>query len=288
VKPGLEEWTGTPRVGLAATPPTQQPTLGLCSAWCANADVQALFGADPDRDYTPDCISASEILYELSGRRFRGSCTATDRPGAPFPGPWRWDLYQWGWSEDRATYGWWPLDGGGIFDVRDYEPFLCGSTGVVVLRGYPVIAVTAVQIGGVAVAKENFQIEDGHRLRRIDGGSWPAYQDLSKASGPGTFSVTYTHGQLPPQAGKDAAAALALEIGKARVGHEVTLPLGITRIVRAGVSFDRNTISELRQGGFKGGFGNPLVDLFLETWKIQSATVWSPDIESESPEIGGL
>lgn len=90
--------------------------------------------------------------------------------------------------------------------VRPCSDGVCGCTrrctccniDGVVLPGFD-ITIDEVKLDGAVLAPEMYALIDGRKLVPTDQTmSWPGYQVLTKAdSEPGTFSITYTQGQLP-------------------------------------------------------------------------------------------
>jgi len=203
---------------------------------------------------------ASDLLWTLSGRRF-GLCDATIRPCRrscwPNPG--------WGWGWWNGSGGWWgwpyPVNlGGGIWVNCG-----CGSCGDTcactpleeVQLAYPVASVTQVMIDGVVLNPSAYLLYDHRILVRVDGGSWPLCNDLTKTTGVGAWHITASYGVEVPPSGKLAVGQLAVEIAKDCAGAACALPRNITSITRQGVSQTFN------QKGPTLVFGLPLVDAFL-------------------------
>lgn len=206
------------------------------------------------------CEAASFLLWGLSGRRYPGTFTVTER---------------YSWSEpgtdgpllvsDYATYA----PPSRVIVIRSQE----GSHNRVRLRGTPVRSVTHVWnaasgeelIEGVG---EDFILTDHTVLR---------FTNALAAD----VDVEYTYGALPPAAGRMAARQLATQFALAWSGHEdeCTLPDRVTNVSRQGVSWtildNQDFIEELRTGVYA-------VDLFLKTVNPDKARmkakVFSPDI----------
>jgi hypothetical protein len=118
----------------------------------------------------------------------------------------------------------------------------------------------------------------GNRLVRTDGMAWPSCQDYTvDGRKPGAFSVRYTPGEDPGQAGAWAYSTLACEYAKACCGKKCRLPSSVTSISRQGVTM------ELASGLFDQGLtGIREVDVYIASvnpnrLKVPSR-VWSPDI----------
>ena len=144
----------------------------------------------------------------------------------------------------------------------------------------PVGAVYEVMVDGAIVPSTDYRV-DGGRLVWVGAGAcpWPACQDMSASSGPGTFFVTYLNSYPVDQTGAYACAVLAMEFAKACIGQKCRLPSGVTAVTRAGVAY------EIAAGSFPDGFTTIReVDAYIAVWNPaairQSATVWSPDVRT--------
>lgn len=106
---------------------------------------------------------------------------------------------------------------------------------------------------------------------------WPACQDLALPdTEDNTFSITYLNAYPVDALGSYAAGLLAVEYGRACSGGSCRLPLGVTMIVRQGITM------EIASGAFPGGAtGIREVDAFIALWNPQGlrqgTTVYSPD-----------
>lgn len=157
------------------------------------------------------------------------------------------------------------------------SPCSCYSVSEVVLPG-PVGEVTEVLIDGATLDPTAYRVDNGNRLVRTDGGSWPFTQDMSKDSGEGTFMVTYRRGAKPDGLAAYVAGVLAAEFAKACTGGTCRLPKGVTSVVRAGVSM------EIATGNFPNGTtGIREVDAWLIAYNPYGvrvpAAVFSPDVQ---------
>ena len=199
-----------------------------------------------------------DIASEFSGRQFPGVCERTVRP----------------------------------CECRDCPPAgCCGCCHLsrVKLAGYPVRSVDEVKIDGAVIPPEQYRVdrykwlvyladENGRRQ------SWPGCQrlDLDDTEAD-TFSVTYTYGADPPEAGILAAAELACQIATAATGGECALPPGTTRVTRQGITVDL----EKAQAAL---MSLPLVSLFLATYNPaglrRRSSVWSPDLQPFAQPVG--
>lgn len=234
-------------------------STGPCQAW---ADTNAVGGrcAGEPVALTSALLMASDVLYQLSGRRFPGVCSATVRPvGAG--GRCLGDFARWrGLMSDPST------------------PRGCAAYDRVKLAGYPVRAVDEVRLDGQVVPPSSYALEGGRWLvRRLPDG-WPSCQRLDRPAGEvGTWTVTYRFGQEPPVAGRLAAIALACELAKASAGQPCDLPAHVQAVVRQGVTMRRNAATLFGQDGTSG---LPEVDAFLAAYRstgTRRAAIISPD-----------
>ena len=241
--------------------PGPGPSPGPCNAWVTNEQVALCCSADVGTDYDlyeDAAVSASRLLWEFSGRLYSGSCDRTVRPCA-----------------SRGCDGWQVLSRGHVISWSDLtwtypdEATHCGCRALsrIKLSGYPVNEIIEVKIDGDVVDPDTYRLDEWHYLTRKNDLLWPGCQDLSRDdTEDGTFSVRYTYGQNPPQAGQDAAAELACEIYKSCHGQECALPVGATRVTRQAVVIEKLTFTAWgrQQGIWRTGI--PSVDYFLNAY----------------------
>lgn len=153
----------------------------------------------------------------------------------------------------------------------------CSSMSEVRLQG-PVGRVTSVLVDGTALDPSAYRVDGGDRLVRIDGGVWPACQDMAASpDSPGTFAVEYFIGEAPDIMADWAAGVLAYEFSRAcKNDNKCRLPRGVTSVVRQGISM------EIRQGIFTdGSTGIQELDAYIFALNPhglrQRPTVMSPD-----------
>lgn len=118
----------------------------------------------------------------------------------------------------------------------------------------PVASVTSVTINGAVVLANKYRVDDGWWLVRIDGLSWPMWQDLSLPSGAnGTFVVNYKQGVAPSAVILAMAGTLALEYARAICGNTACrLPSRTRQIVRAEVTVDMVDPTVFAEAGLTG------------------------------------
>ncbi len=239
-----------------------------CQPWVEAEEIAACCDVTPGSlnqaalDQAADV--ASGILYEISGRRYPGTCETTVRPEG------RTVCFGWGPRVTRA--------------LRPRE-----KLSRVKLAGHAT-AIVEVEIDGQTIDPDGYRLDENIYLTRMadaDGNPqhWPRTQRLDLPLGDtGTFGVTYQHGLQPPPAGVQAAVALACELYRAcpAAGDEpgeCNLPEGARRIVRQGVTVEivRSLAAMLRQGAT----GIAAIDSFVAGYgrRTRRSAVWSPDIQ---------
>ena len=228
-----------------------EDVAGCCGLTVGSVNGQALEVA---------AENASAILYELSGRRYAGTCERTVRPVAH-------DLY---WCRD-----WHRLHRRRLSRVK--------------LAGHAT-AIVEVLIDGVTVDPSGYRLDEHRYLTRMaapDGTfqTWPRDQRLDRPIGDdNTFAITYEYGLAPPGAGISAATALACELYRACPAPgdepgECLLPSGVVRVIRQGVTVE--TIRAIATMLRKGATGIIAVDAFLSVYgkRGRASALWSPDLE---------
>lgn len=136
----------------------------------------------------------------------------------------------------------------------------------------PVGAVTSVLIDGAALAPENYRVEDGRYLVRIDGQPWPENTGDN-------FVVTYLNSYPVDEMGAHAAGVMAYEWFKAitRSKDKCRLPSNATNVSRQGITI------EVATGMFPEGVtGMPEIDVYLMLFNPHGLRVmprvYSPDL----------
>lgn len=275
---------------MADSTPALCPGTGPCSPWSLDLacldDAGDLTGACIDGTEVPDAVldsavsSASQVVWALTGRKYatcdvvirpcRRTCIDTYYPELHIGASWG------GWN------GPWPvLAGGSWFNLA----CSCGSTcscGDLCEADlpYPVCEVAEVMVDGVALDPSAYRVDDFRKLVRTDGLCWPRCQDMASPDTElNTWSVSLTYGREPPQIALDAAAELACELIKARIGQACRLPQRMTSLTRQGV-----TMSFIDPMSFfkEGRTGLYLLDLAIRALNpnllMRPASVYSPDV----------
>ena len=249
----------------------------------------------------PYAEMASQLMYQLTGRQFAGTCQRKVRPcrqscvcfgmnsslGGSGPLIWPSTVSAWWWG------GWsWYNECG--------DACGCGNESYIDLAGYPVQRILEVKVdGNVLTEGVDYRLDARKRLIRLADLSadpildrfWPACQDLSRPdTEPGTYSVTYEWGQPVQEFGKQAAAQLAAELWRASPSNqgECRLPSKVTRIVRQGIEMDRVVpMAELLRSG---ATGLALVDAYIAmtnpTGARMRSAVFSPDLQPYARQLG--
>jgi|GEM_PF-5842203 len=205
------------------------------------------------------CETASFILWGMSGRKFSGVSTVTER-------------YM---TQERSTEERRYLAAAAEY-VLPRAAFVL-STGETIqnkirLRGTPVQSVASVTTvrTGTLVAESTYDLWD-HTFLLFPGG---VEDDLD---------IVYTYGVLPPAAGKMAAREMAKQFALLWSGREdeCTLPSRVTNVSRQGVSWvlldQQDFIAELRTGIYS-------VDLFLKTVNPDQARAKAKVFSYDKPQ----
>lgn len=249
----------------------------LCSPWASYVDVPQRLRDKLGPDYTEAewtrlLLTASEILWALSGRRWYGEgCTETAilRSLPPMQGRGSWPYHRsWGRCGCWVHAVW--MDGQ-PYNVRTDFAHTGMPYAIQLPRSY-VNAVTAVEINGDPFAAWSFT-RNGW-LERTDGSAWDVCSGLTE--------VTYQWGEPPPHGGKMAALSLAYQFGLAEIGDDgCAIPNNTTTITRQGITISRVDPNEFLNAHRTGV---PDVDLWLVAVNPQGRPsrggVWSPDIPS--------
>lgn len=188
-----------------------------------------------------------QVMWALSGRQF-GICPVIVRPcPSPCNG-----------MDEYAGYGGWYFP---VWDGSNWRNVACGcgpkcswqSPSVIHLSSrtaLPVREVTEVVIAGEILDPSEYRLE-GDLLYRVNG-RWPA-QDLTRPlDEEGTWSVTFTRGNPPPQGSAKLVALLAAEFLAACNGGKCRLPRRVRSVTRQGVSYDMIDPTDIYESGKTG------------------------------------
>ena len=217
------------------------------------------------------CKTASYMLWALSGRKFTGITTVTERYVCAS------NVRLLGASAQTYTPA---LVEGSVFNIplgdvdRFGAEFSMESNSArsrLRLRGRRVVDVHNVRtLRGDLVDPMSYRLVEHSTLEATYG----------KTFFPCNVEVTYTYGAPPPAAGRLAARTLALELVKLyKNDQDCALPNRVTSVARQGVTYtvldNQDLIDELRSGIYA-------VDLFLRATNPDRARararVFSPDV----------
>jgi hypothetical protein len=244
-------------------------------------DVEEL-GVYADSDYAYEAIkTASYMLWAMSGRKFNGSTTVTERYVSAY------DPYL---RVGASTLNYTPtlVDGqvenipGGIFGSdynHDYQGDGTSSLTRVRLRGRKVVKVHNLRNqDGTIIDPSTYYLSDHSTIFGTPNANWSS----------SNVEVTYTYGSPPPVAGRAAARILATELVKLYENDDTcALPQRVTTVARQGVTYtvldNQSFVDELKTGIYA-------VDLFLKTSNPDKARarsrVFSPDTPRARRIIG--
>lgn len=214
--------------------------------------------------------SASNILWALSGRKYSGITTVTER-----------------YACASRTYRYGPSSRNNVADIIDGEIHNIPSSDLdffddmtsdgvspstrLRLRGRPVQRIHMIRNrSGEVIDSSKYYLVDGSTIQAAPGVAWT----------PCDVEVTYTYGIDPPTMGKMAARTLARELAKGWAGDDdCMLPQRVTSISRQGVSYtlldQQDFLDEMRTGIYE-------IDLFLRSVNPDraraKARVFTPDV----------
>ena len=208
------------------------------------------------------CRVASYLMWAMSGRKFFGTGTTTER-------------------YIRNTIGTMPglstktniamLYKGEVRNVMLYAQEWTSPEARIRLRARPVTEIHTVRLdNGTVISPKDYVLVDNSTIQFYNATLWNPYN----------VEITYSYGTPPPVAGKMAARTLAREFAKLWAGDEdCALPRRVTSISRQGVSYtlldSQDFIDDIKTGVYE-------VDLFLKTANpakaSQRSRVFSVDV----------
>lgn len=264
-------------------PPAQASAI-LCGPWAAPSDIAEKWRSRASNNQWLVILDlASELLYQLSGHRWRGEgCTdrmvLRSRPETIGSVDWPY--------QDLGACGCWMMAPGlgYVTTYADAWLFNAGWHGVhprptAVQLEADATAVTEVKLSDATVLDPAvYELSASGWLTRIDGKGWP----LCGTEGPTT--ITYAKGLAPPAGGISACVNLAIELVRSWCGDQgCAIPANATQVTRQGIAITMDASAFLKDRRT----GVPIVDLWIEsvnprrksgTRPIREATVWSPDL----------
>jgi hypothetical protein len=244
-------------------------------------DVEEL-GVYADSDYAYEAVkTASYMLWALSGRKFSGTTTVTERYVSAYDPFLRAGGSRFNYTpiliEGQVENV--PQGGSGRYSHRDYQGDGSSSYSRVRLRGRKVVEVHALRNqDGEIIDPSTYYLSDHSTIFGTPNANWSA----------ANVEVTYTYGSPPPSAGKAAARILATELVKLYENDDTcALPQRVTTVARQGVTYtvldNQSFVDELKTGIYA-------VDLFLKTANPDKARarsrVFSPDTPRARRIIG--
>lgn len=230
-------------------------------------------GVYADSDYAYEAVkTASYMLWAMSGRKFSGSTTVTERYVSVYDPYLRAGASRLSYSPTLISGQVENIPNGG-FGTASHHDFLGDGTSSyqrVRLRGRKVVRIHSLRTGnGSIVDPTTYYLADHSTIYGTPNALWTA----------SNVEVTYTYGTPPPEAGRAAARILAIELVKLYEGDDTcALPQRVTSVTRQGVSYtvldSQDFIDDLRTGLY-------IIDLFLKTVNPDKARarsrVFSPD-----------
>jgi len=235
-------------------------------------DVEEL-GAYADSDYAYEAVkTASHLLWSLSGRKFSGTTTVTERYVSAYDPYLRTGASRMTYSPQLINGQVQNIAGGGFgrYSNRDFLGDGSNALTRVRLRGRKVIEIHNLRDqDGEIIDPDTYYLADHSVVYGTPNAKWSATN----------VEVTYTYGTPPPASGRAAARILATELVKLFAGDDTcALPQRVTSVARQGVSYtildNQDFIDELKTGIYA-------VDLFLRAVNPDKARarsrVFSPD-----------
>lgn len=242
----------------------------MSNLWVTTEDL----GIYADSDYAYEAVkTASYLLWAMSGRKFSGITTVTERYVSSHDpylrvGGSRLTYYPTlinGQVENIPTGGF------GRYSHHDYLGDGTSSYSRVRLRGRKVIEVHALRDkDGEIYDPSTYYLAEGSTVYGTPDAKWSPFN----------VEVSYTYGSPPPASGRAAARILATELVKFYEDDDTcALPQRVTSVTRQGVTYtildNQSFIDEMRTGIYA-------VDLFLKTANPDRARarsrVFSPDL----------
>lgn len=238
---------------------------------------------------TDAAVSASDVLYERSGRVFAGLCGPyTIRPvSRPSERDERLTGAGFGFNGSWGSLSYFGLAVPSV--LPHYGP---SEPPEIKFASVPVREILEVKIDGVVIPPDEYELRNHNTLVRMrptvstqptQRWGWPTSQinDLPDTES-GTFSITFTFGQSIPPMGLRAARKLGEFFLLPELGDTSRFPQRITSMNRQGVAV---TVQDVIDVIAKGSLGIYEVDVFLSTvnpcGNQRQAEVYSPDVGRE-------
>jgi hypothetical protein len=251
------------------------PSLDLCWPVDWSACSQEVFDSLTPVQVELSQALAAQTMRMLTGYRV-GGCSITVRPcnRSCVPGTWLTapDIGALFAGVGNGFFGFSPYVGAG---GQWMNACGCGGDGCSCTKVQEVWLPTSVGVGrvdqvtvdGVVLDPSAYRIDNGNRLVRQDGGTWPVCQDMNLPLGEvDTWGVTYLDGNPVDGVGAHVAGLLAAEFAQACLGADCALPSNVQSITRQGVTMELDP--EMFQGGVTG---NRTVDAYIRIWNPVSS-----------------
>lgn len=245
------------------------------------ADVEDL-GIYAESDFAYEAVkNASYLLWVMSGRKFTGVTTVTERYVSAY------DPYL---RSGGSRFNFYPiLIGGQVENIpvgsvgrnshHDFQGDGTSSYSRLRLRGRKVVRIHSMRDqDGVLIDSSTYYLAEHSTVYGTPNAKWS----------PSNVEITYTYGSPPPQAGRTAARLLAIELVKLYENDDTcALPQRVSTAARQGVSYtildNQSFLDELKTGVYA-------VDLFLKTVNPDKARarsrVFSPDVPRARRIVG--
>lgn len=253
--------------------------------WATVADLPATRPTLPggDEQYEALLVSASEVLYALTGRRIAG---LRERAVELYP-PCHCGRHR-RWTPEALLPDGGTVYGGslgapvvGYLDLIEYGLPLWGChSHTVRLPNRGVVALTGVATAArVLLDPASYRIDRGGYLRRAPGVDHDA-APLPRCRRP--LLIRYRFGRDPGPAGRQHAVDLAVALAQATIDPDSSpLPGTVQQIVRQGVTMRQQTASDVVK---EGGTGLTAVDYWVSSVNPGKASrpsrSWSPDTDA--------
>lgn len=240
----------------------------MSNLWVVPADLGTTYSSSEFADDA--CQMASNILWAMSGRRYNGVTTVTERYITSINA----FRYQGASAKNFFPH----MMGGYVYNVPSddwndsaYQSDGTSSLSRIRLRGKNVQEVHLIRsmYSGQIVSPDAYYVAEHSEIRAYKGVPWP----------PGNLEITYTYGTRVPTSGRMAAKLFAIELIKFWEGDDCALPDRVTSVSRQGVSYtildNQDFLENMRIGIYA-------IDLFLKTANPSKALapskVFNPDV----------
>lgn len=273
--------SGPVELPIPDVPPAQASAL-LCGPWAAPSDVPEKWRQRASTNQWIVTLGlAAEVLYQLTGHRFRGvGCldrmVLRSRP--PSIGTGDWPFLSTACDCWALADGYYP---GALFPGAWFSNAAWSGRHpriMAVQLEADATAITRVETPAGDLDPAAYRLSGSGWAERTDGGAWA----LCGPSGPTT--IHYDKGQAPPAGGVTACVNLGIELVKSWCGDAgCAIPQNASTVTRQGITITMDPSAFLKEQRT----GVPIVDLWIESMNPRRANgtrvtrggaVWSPDI----------